>query len=295
VLKLDFDVDPGGRVYALLTALEQSEGKDQSRPSYFVAKYKDNGSLDSYFKLGDAPEGRIQPLRFAMFRDGNVLISGTAVQGEQLRAFTAVLDRSGTFVTGIKLAHEVEPTPLSAGPGGGPEEGGQGVSSTASEGGPEEGKQHVAAVKRKAEASPIEAVSNGSMISAPDGNIYLLRATHPPRLYVVSPAGQVVRQFEVPSPAPGLTPINMGMAGDDKVSISFGHVLGVGSSAESDPAQNLISVLSPQTGEVAAVYRLATGDSGFNLAGCAVSPYNFLFVGGTADGKHLQVTRYLPR
>src|SRR5437879_3103886 len=42
VLRLDFDVDPGGRVYALLTALEESNEK--SPPSFFVAKYKDDGS-----------------------------------------------------------------------------------------------------------------------------------------------------------------------------------------------------------------------------------------------------------
>ena len=38
ILRLDFDVDPGGRVYALVTGLEESEVRDKSRPSFFVVK-----------------------------------------------------------------------------------------------------------------------------------------------------------------------------------------------------------------------------------------------------------------
>lgn len=293
VLRLDFDVDPGGRVYALLTALEDSAGKDKPRVAYFVAKYKDDGSMDSYFKLGDAPEGRIQPLRFAMFRDGSLLVRGTAVEGEQFRVFTAVMDRSGTYAAGIKLPHNTQPLPLGAEPGGGTEQGGQGVARTSSEGSPREAQKHVAAGKRKAEASPVSAASDGFMITAPDGNIYLLHPTDPPRLFVISPAGEIVRQFEVPSLVPGLTPTDMGMAGDDKVFIWLTHI--GPSSAESSQFSDIISVLSPQTGEVAALYRLAAGESGSSLAACAASPNNFLFVGATDDGKYLQVTRYLPR
>ncbi len=293
VLRLDFDVVPDGRVYALLTALKESDEKDKSRPAYFIAKFKDDGSVDSYFKLGDAPAGRIQPLRFAMFRDGSLLVTGTAVEGEQLHAFTAVMDRSGIYATAIKLPHDVGPIPLGAGPGGGQERGGQGAASSASEGDPQEAKEHAAAGRRKAEASPVSAVSGGSMITAPDGNVYLLRATDPARLYVLSPAGEVVRQFEVSSPAPGLTPTDMGMAGQDNIFIRFAHI--ATSSADFGQVPDLISVLSPHTGEVAAVYRLATGEGAFNLAACAASPNNFLFVGATDDGKYLQVTRYVAR
>jgi hypothetical protein len=278
-------------VYALLTALEES--KEKSPPSFFVAKYKDDGSVDSFFKLGDVPEGHIQPLRFAVFRDGSLLVTGTAVEGDQFRAFAATLDRSGAFVTGVKLPHDVEPTSLKATVGAVSDEEDPAAVSTAGEGAPQEAKRHAAVGKRKAEASPVSVVSNGSTISAPDGNVYVLRPTDPARLYVVSPSGEVVRQFEIPSPAHGLTPIHMAMAGDDKVFIRFAHV--ATGSAESDQAAELISVVSPQTGDVTGVYRLGEGESGLNIAACATSSYSFAFVGATGDGKHLQLVRYSPR
>lgn len=293
VARLDFDVSAEGRVVALLTALDESAGKDKSRAAYFIAKFKDNGNLDSYSKLGDAPAGRIQPLRLAVFRDGSLLVRGTAVQGGEFKAFAAVLDRSGTFAADVKLSHDAKPVPLGAKADGGSGEEELGIGSSTSGGSPREAKQQLGEGKRKAEVSPVEAVGNGSMVSGPDGNIYLLSATDPARLYVISPAGEVVRQFEVPSPALGLTPSVMGMAGDDKVFIWYVHL--AGSSGESDQVQSLISVLSPQTGEVVGVYRLAAGENDSNLAACAVSQYNFLAVGTTADRKHLQVTRYIPR
>lgn len=293
VLRLDFDIDVSGNLYALLTALKEPLGKDEAQPAFFVAKYKDDGTMDSYFKVGQAPEGRIQPLRFAMFRDGNVLVAGTLVEGGSLRPFTAVLDRNGTFVTGIKLPHDVAPVPLTASSGGEPEGGGPRVAPSATDGGPRSGKRELAEPKGKANDSPVDAVSNGSLVSAPDGNVYLLRATDPPRLFVVSPAGEVVRQFEVQTPAPGLTPTDMGMVGDDRVFIRFTHI--AATSADFGKGQDVITVLSPQTGELAAIYKLAAGESGPNLAACAASSYSFEFVGATDDAKHLQVAKYVPR
>ena len=85
----------------------------------------------------------------------------------------------------------------------------------------------------------------------------------------------------------------MAMAGDDKLFIRFAHI--ATGSAENDKAPELISLVNPQTGQVAAVYRLAARESEFDLAACATSPYNFLFLGATGDGKHLRLQRYSPR
>ncbi len=290
-LRFDFDVGPGGEVYALLNALERSEDKDEARPAFLIVKYKDDGTMDSFFKTGNAPGGHIQPLRFAVFRDGSFLVTGTAVEGERFRTFTALLDRAGTFVTGIGLAHDVGSIALGTSSGDASHDGRQKAASREGVSRRQVTKREAATERARSEGSPVSTVSNGSMVSAPDGNIYLLRATDPPRLYVVSPAGEVPRQFEISSPASGLSPIHMAMAGDDKVFIRFAHV--PGTSGENNQVPEYITVVSPQTGEVAAVYRLAGGES--DLAACASSPYNFLFVGAGGDGKILQVTRYSPR
>lgn len=117
-----------------------------------------------------------------------------------------------------------------------------------------------------------------------------------PRLYIISSAGEVIREFDVSAPVPGLTATNMGIAGDDSVFISFGRVQGGSTGgADSDGPYNLISVMSPQTGEVRPVYRLKGEADAFDRPACAASTNNFLFVGATSDNKHQQVTRYLAR
>ena len=285
VVRFDFDVGGDGQLYALLEALDSSDMKNQE-PSFFVAKYDDDGSVDSYFKLGKAPEGRMQPFRLAMFRDGNVLVTGTLVSGGPLRPFIAVLDRAGTFVTYVKVSDDIRDAKKPA--VGSRNRGPRGEDQTAS------------AKGRDSEASESESdlavnlSSSSLMVSAPDDNIYLLRGTTRPQVHVISSAGEVIREFEVPTPARGLTATNMGMAGSDRIFISFGHVQGAskGGSDSSDPS-NLISLINPQTGEVSATYRLKDDTAAFDVPGCAASYYNFLFVGTTADHQHLQATRYL--
>ena len=287
VVRSDFDVSADGRVYSLLEGLDASAAKDQA-PSAFIAKYKDDGTLDTYFKLGNAPEGRIYPHRFAMFRGGNALITGTVVTEGRLRPFTAVLDPAGSFVTYVKVQ---PPAPKAEGRAA-PARSAEGEASRAgstSEAGSQEAEHS------EADAAVILS-SSSFIVSASDGNVYLLQGVGEARVHVISPAGEIVRDFEVSPPAPGLTATNMGMAGDDRVFISFGRVLGASAgSANNGGPHDLISLISPQTGEVSAVYRLTGEEDAFEVPGCAASSYNFLFVGATPDQKHLQVTRFLPR
>jgi hypothetical protein len=285
VIRSDFDVSPGGNFYSLLEGLD-ADPERKAPPSYFVAKYHDDGSLDSYLKLGDAPERRLQPFRFAMFRDGNVLIAGTALNnGGPLQPFTAVFDKAGRFIMYAKVPDS--PEPIHA-PGARSRKGG----GEAAPAGPDEGE--------KPESDNDRAVSLSSssfIVGAPDGNVYLLRSGAGARLYAISPAGQVIRELDVSVPAPALTATNMGMAGDNAIFISFGRVQSGSSTGpvSSDSPNNLISVINPQTGKVSAVYRLPTEADAFSVPVCAVSSDNFVFVGATADQIHQQVARYAPR
>lgn len=280
VIRSDFDVSGDGKLYSLLQALDaSSSGETNTRPSSFFAKYRDDGKLDSYVKLSDAPKARLQPFRLAVFRNGNVLVTGTAVnKGEPLQPFIAVFDHAGQFLTYVKPSDN--PAPMSS----------DARKSTSAR----EAKKRLETEKSASELA-IGLSSSSFIVSAPDGDVYLLRdATHP-RLYVVSSIGEVVQEFDVPVPAPGLTPSNMAIAGNNSIFISFSRVQGISAPQSSDGPTELITVVNTLTGEVSAVYRLPAEADGFSAPACATSSDNFLFLGMSADRQHQQVVRYTLR
>jgi hypothetical protein len=296
--RIEFDVDGRGNVYALFDA-SIKEDQDKPRSDYLIVKYKDDGTMDSFAKIRGFPDRDflfpIQPIRLAAFPDGNFLVSGTTLGPRGLGAFTAVFDRGGTFVTDVKVPHDVEPVPFKEVPDSSAQTSGQEAASAEPSGGSQkgEGEGHSqSARRRRSTADPTTVLSGGFAITAPDGNLYMLRATDPLRLYVVSPGGVVEREFEITSPAPGLDPIHMAMAGNSNLFIQFGPVA-KGRPDEDLNATRLIAVFDLSTGRATAIYRLAPTESGFNVPACAASPYEFLFV-GTSESNELKVVRYSP-
>ncbi len=291
--RLDFDVDArDNSVYALLTTRYQPDQKDKDEPApQLIVKYKDDGTVDSFVKIGKIPGQEIVPQLFAVFRDGTFLVTGTARGSGEGGGFTAVFDRSGAFATNVKVPDDVGASPLNPAP----ESVSDAVAQGAAPASPaqEPGEARLRTRTGGPKIPPTIAIGSGSAVSAPDGNIYLLRATDHPRVYVVSPAGEVVRQFEVKPPGPGLTPFQMGMAGDDRIFVQFSHLIARGE-GEDKSGSGHITVLDPNTGKATATYRLAAPESGSILSACASSAYSFLFVGTTEDNK-LKVVRYSPR
>jgi hypothetical protein len=57
-------------------------------------------------------------------------------------------------------------------------------------------------------------VGKGGAVPGPDGNIYLLRASDPPAVYVISSAGEVIRRVVLHPPAKGLSARFGGMAAE---------------------------------------------------------------------------------
>lgn len=292
VLRYDFDVDGRGQVYALLSAWNDPDQKEKSPPASLILKYKDDGTMDSVAEIRDVPGKRFQPLSFAAFPDGNFLVTGTAPDEQGLGVFTAIFDRAGTFMTDVKVPEDVDLRSPNAATHGSGSATGQEAGRSEGSGSHQEDVERHPPRGRASKVSPVGAVSGGLAFSSPDGNIYLLRATDPPRLYVVSRSGEVVREFEVRLPARGLSPIQMAMAGGDKVFIQFGHIA-TGVPGENSNAPRLIAVLNPSDGQVTAVYRLASEEVSTTLSACAASPYNFLFV-GTGKNNKLEVRRYSP-
>jgi hypothetical protein len=297
VLRYGFNVDARGRVYALMSAAYNTSEKEKPRGDYFIVRYKDEGSVDSYFKIGDKPGEHLQPIHLAAFPDGNFLVTGTSVKPEGFGVFSAVFDRAGTFASNVEVRDDLEvlainkpsePAPQSAAPAA--------PRTPPANGADDTGQADAPTQSHKSRPNPVDVASSAFALSAPDGNIYLLRGTDPAHLYVVSPSGSVVREFEVPRPAPGLSPIQMAMAGDSRIFFEYAHVA-TGAPGENNSSPHLITEMDPNTGELTAVYRLAPADTGFHLAGCASSPYDFLFVGTSKDkdNEHLEVVRYSPR
>lgn len=291
--RYDLAVDADGRVYALLSDFNNRR-EETHRSGYLIVKYGADGTMDSYSEFPDSPDKRLQPLRLAAFADGTFLVTGTVLQAGELGAFASIFGRGATFLADVQLPGDVKPTALKPAPSSPAGATGQAASPTAPESASAAHIGHPSpAGEHRNKVTPASAVSGELAASAPDGNIYLLRATDPPQVYVVSPAGEVVRRFEADSPSRDLSPIQMAMAGDDKLFIEFAHVA-TGAPGENETATKLIAVLDTQTGHVDALYRLGPADTGVSVAACASSPYSFSFVGTGEDNK-LTVTTYSPR
>lgn len=122
-------------------------------------------------------------MHFAPFADGSLLVTGTAAQGKQVGTFSALFSRAGVFVADIKVADDVAGISLSGAPISIPDDG--------------DSRPAMAEPPKPNKLSPVSAIINGFATSARGGNAYMLRATDPPRLYAISPAGEVVRQFQI--------------------------------------------------------------------------------------------------
>jgi len=288
--RVDFDVDSRGRVYALVRAQHHLPTPERKEfPDFLIAKFSDDGTVDSIEKLQDPPDGRLDPYRFAAFLDTGFLVTGVIRSdlGRLLRPFTRLYDRNGKLVREVELLHDVGAAPSSdAGGSRAPAQDG--------------GANAVAPQAQKAEdpagAKPISwsfRVSQGRMVGAPDGSIYLARATSPPRLYAISPGGEVLREIEVKLPAePALQAFEMSPVGPNSMFILF-TPLATGRPGEGSEYNDVRGLVDLESGKVIATYRPPAG-SGDLVAACATPSGEFLFVGASNEGK-LEVVKFASR
>ncbi len=264
-----FDVSPRGELYMLIHA--HSRDSERKRDvDYFIVKYKDDGTVESYEKVrGNEGESRFQPIHLAVFATGEFLLSGTSVGGErELGTFAGIFDRDAMFKAPITLGE------IAAG---------SGVTSAKASIKPE----------TNLDTNPVSLESNTFTVTSPDGNIYILQGTRAPHLYAVSAAGQVVRRFPLRAPAPDLSPSQMATAGVNYLFIDWEH-FATGGAGENLGQSGMITVLNPETGQVIAIYRLPGGQVGFTVPACAESPDSFFFLGASKENQ-LEVVRYTAR
>jgi len=201
-----------------------------------------------------------------------MLVTGTVDVLGQLQPFTGVFDRSGRFEEQVVLRDDA----------GGPSGADAGAAQKSKKGTPR---------KPPPPNTPVQdwqtAMADGKIFSAPDGNLYLLRATSPPRVYLVSSDGRAAREFTIRPPELGLRLLELSLAGERNLFAEFfgpaDKKLGFGGSVVMTSA-----VIDGITGKVIAAYRLPPKVN--PLPGCAAGPDTFEFLGSTKDHKLKVVT-----
>jgi hypothetical protein len=260
--RLDYDVNPWGTVYYLLRAYRHWPRLKHELPDLAVAKFKDDGTLDSVTKLESTGEGYLQANLFAAFPYGGFLVTGTLVEDPVRhleRPFTGIYDRSGQFVREVELSGDVT-----------------------ADSGAKDAEKAGPSKKGASAAKGVDwmlAVSEGNMIGAPDGNVYLLRASNPPRLYAISAGGEVVKALTLRFDASGLTPTGMSLAGETHALIEFGH-FPTGNPSEDKKYHSVLALVDLATGKVTGTFGAPTGV----LPGCATSNDELLFLGTSKQG-----------
>jgi hypothetical protein len=276
VFRFSFDVSPDGTLYALFnTARRDLNGKMQ--PEDLIGKYEDDGGIDSYVHIGQMRGTRLEPIQMAVFKDGHFLLSGTTVLQEGLGSFTGLFTEGGEFVKLLTLGEPVIDREHALG--------GSAAGGSAK---PAEPPPHAEVLGTNAK-NPVALAGSTLSFSARDGNVYLLQGTSEATLYVVSAGGEVLREYPLHPPAPGVSPLQMAQAGAGYLFIYYGYVSAGGPSEKTPP--DMITVINSTTGEVTATYRVPD-EQRMRLPACAESPQKFTFLGVSEDDKHLAVTPY---
>jgi len=285
VRREDFAVDPRGTVYALLEAYHRRPDKEHKEiPDYLIAKFKDDGTVDSFLKLQKTPGENFEPWRFAVFPDGNFLVTGIVYSdpGRLERPFTGIFSRGGVLVQQVKPSGDIRPRTTPPVPEADQPKGGEQASGGAKPGQDEGQSGHGDSGAR----GFVPAYS--LTVGAPDGNIYLMRASNPTRIYAVSPIGEVVQEWSVKPPRSDVEPMEMSLAGQNRLLLEFVHAW-----TPEDPKSHLVlALLDLGTGQVTATYQLPA--KSHVSPACMTVRDEFLTLGTTEDRK-LKVVKFVAR
>lgn len=266
-----FYVTPRGGVYALAQACKKgSESAGLRDCASLVVKYHHDGSVDSVVKLHKPQGGRLAPVKFAVFLDGDVLVTGEQIGKDGgMQPFTGIFGRGGDFLTRLILPHDVGAAPpppkYSAGklPSSGP-----------------------AAAARKAVVRLATTVGWRRMVGSPDGTIYLLQGGWPGRLYVVSSSGRVLREENIMPPRRGLSPLAASVNGQGLLFIFYTHY----PTPQNPRTYWALALVNPETGKTISTYRVPRKAG---IPACMTSEGVILFTQESKSG-HLAVAEYTP-
>ncbi len=285
---ISYGVSPGGKLYALMFARRiTSKGNPLSAVKYYVERFKHDGTSGSITPV-PAPAGVAHWYadQLVPFPDGGFLVVGEATTAKERPSLgswgplTAIYDSTGRFVREVTLPHDVTNN-FNERVAGKPR----------------------AAGRARAQASRVPqgfeaAISTGGVFSGPDGNVWILRASSPIRLYAVDSAGQVIQHFEISPPAPGLIPFGFGVARPGEIFLDFLRPPPSNPGAASGPSKGpseFIGVFNSISGQFDALYTLPKVRNAFlGTIACSDGDSGFLYLGSTS-GNRLAVFDLAPR
>jgi len=224
-----------------------------AKPQIYVLQFSSDGSPSSPIRL----DADFQPYQFAPFANGSLLVSGyqrdVQNRSDPKRPLTAVFSADGRLLTQITLADSPKVASSSAKPPTPP------VSDRTDK--------------------PAPSVDLSDAEPGADGNIYVLRRSSPALIYVISPAGRILRTLHITSPVHDLMPNTFHVAAN-RVAVSFWD--------EGSSTQTLV-IVDALTGRRIATY----SDSGslgpsFACYSADEGVFTFLHLG---DGNSLEVIR----
>jgi hypothetical protein len=174
-----FFVAPDGELYQLVGA------KDSF--NRYVLIFKNDGSFKSSIKLD--PGFVWSPASFSVFPHGEILLTGqqfAKVNGTFRPAipFTGIVSADGRLLKRLDLEGDGQL------------------------------KDAALASTAPATAPPTDhTIGGGHVVAARDGNLYVMRYQSPARISVISPGGEILRNFQVAPDTPGAMPIEMLISG----------------------------------------------------------------------------------
>jgi len=245
-----FSIDPWGNVFALVSNWKSGEAH--------IVEFDSDGEYEETIKLKSKG---IFPYHLAVFPTHDFLVTGVNVGSGTLPkgatqtnfftgSFTAVFNPYGELVKEVSPPEDV----------------------SKKEAVKEAAKGHKGSLSGATsnDNAFAEVIGKGGAIAGPDGNVYLVRASRPPLVYVISSNGNVIRRMVLHPPAPGLSPWLRGMA-EGRFVLSF-------QAASSGPEPG---IKRPTTVEWYSLYDVQTGD---NIVNYKLSPkLNGAFVCSTGN------------
>lgn len=308
---LSFSVTPKGAVSALIFARrDPSNGGPRPAPEYYFERFKDDGTTDSITRV-TPPPGATHWFAdlMSVFPDGNFLIVGTS-SGDSgdlpgagsWRPFTAIYDPHGRFVREVNLPDDVvnHEAPVGGSPHkaiNAPTTTPPATTVTQSPGGakvespPQQETQASSTQQSKPHDFFEVEISTGDVANGPDGNVWVLRASDPLKLYAVDSSGEVIKHFQFSPPARGLKPFSFSFTGPDMIFFNFAH-FAVNSTPSPGPSE-ILGLFNTVSERFEGLYTLPNTQKGLHVPACGDRHGGFLYLGRTAD-KHLAVFDYQP-
>jgi hypothetical protein len=235
-----YSVDPAGTLFALIIPVKERSG-------LYLAKYKENGSLDAIHSidLGD----RLAPVHLEVFANGQMLISG--MERIEKTSLTLMFDANGGNPRTVRTQEA------------------QADTST---------PELAAAFQRSLRLS--------MTALGPDRNLYVARQLKTPLVLVISPAGELLRQFTVEPPSSGLMVVALRQDAA-RLALDFRKVA---MSAADFPQQKraTVRIVDANTGQPQADYLLEGSTYGSLACYSAPDELSVLTLDGNGEFFHLK-------